>query len=93
MNDGSTTYANAYFEINYINVYSTSASANNTSTLGATSASMTTTISAGASSAAAAVSSRSAAQRQFSVGGARGWKWAVSGSVAIIGGVIARTMV
>ncbi|KAK8847650.1 hypothetical protein IAR55_005509 [Kwoniella newhampshirensis] len=48
VNDASATYANAYFELNYINVFSTNSSSSNaTSPNGAASA--TTTLSAGVS--------------------------------------------
>lgn len=74
INDGSTTYANAYFEINYLNVYSSSSSSNSSSS--------TTTVSAGVS--AATSSSKSAAVSQY----ASNWGtvgWAAMGALAMLG--------
>jgi len=50
IDDASTTYANAYFELNYINVFSTSNSSSSTATTGTgggSTSSATTTVSTG----------------------------------------------
>jgi hypothetical protein len=50
INDGSATYANAYFELNYINVYSSSTETANPAAGGAIPGSGTTTTSTSATS-------------------------------------------
>lgn len=80
INDASETYKNAYFELNYINVYSTGVSADNSSD---SSASTTGSGGAAASSGAASSGNSSGARRNLDTPLARlGWAGAVAGAVA-----------
>jgi hypothetical protein len=90
INDAETTYANAYFEINYINVYSnsTTSAANSTSGSGA-SATKTNTIGASGTGSASASTSRSAG-RSFKrwEGAGTGMGWVYIAGMAVLGGLV-----
>ena len=92
IDDASATYANAYFEINYINVFYTSQAVNSCtgqSTSGASGASGTSTLPAGATgdqsgnAAASASNSRAAGYLQYDGPGV-GPLWAVV-AAAVVG--------
>ncbi|RSH92423.1 hypothetical protein EHS25_008838 [Saitozyma podzolica] len=90
INDAETTYANAYFEINYINVYSnsTTSAANSTSGSGA-SATKTNTIGASGTGSASASTSKSAG-RSFKrwEGAGTGMGWVYIAGMAVLGGLV-----
>ena len=82
INDGSTTYANAYFEINYFNVYSTNGTGSVASGSGSSGASKTIT---------AGVTGASASSAKTSGGGVPVAKWqgfGLGGIGAAIVGVV-----
>jgi hypothetical protein len=88
INDAEATYANAYFEINYVNIYSSSSSsaANTSGAAGTASATKTATIgvSGTAASGAASTTGKSAGVRRWE-GAGMGWVGVVT--LGVIGGV------
>lgn len=91
INDAETTYANAYFEINYINVYSnstTSAANSSSGSSSGTSATKTNTIGASGTGSASASTSKSAARSFKSWEGAgTGMGWVYTAGMAVLGGL------
>ncbi|WVN91074.1 uncharacterized protein L203_106321 [Cryptococcus depauperatus CBS 7841] len=67
VNDGSTTYANAYYEINYINVYSVHSEGSDTGPKGAVSATTTLTATAGSGTGGGNAGTKSGAHGRVNV--------------------------
>nr|ODN92983.1 endo-1,3(4)-beta-glucanase [Cryptococcus depauperatus CBS 7855] len=76
VNDGSTTYANAYYEINYINVYSVQSEGSDTGGKGAVSATTTLTATAGSGTGGGKAGTKSGAHGRVSLGAALAAVWA-----------------
>jgi hypothetical protein len=65
INDAEQTYANAYFELNYINVYSTSSNSSSSSSGTASATGATTTVSTGPGSSTGASQSQNAGDKRY----------------------------
>nr|XP_031860784.1 uncharacterized protein CI109_003828 [Kwoniella shandongensis]KAA5527856.1 hypothetical protein CI109_003828 [Kwoniella shandongensis] len=85
INDGSTTYANAYYELNYINIYSSSSSSSSSSN---STASATTTLTAGVSGASGTAKSSASAASSGAASGAIRQTAGGMGAVALVLGVL-----
>lgn len=89
INDAAATYANAYFEINYVNVYSSSSSTSGSSTTGSNSSASTAGTRASgtgvsASGSGAAQTSRAAGYKRWEGTGAA---WVGAALLGVVGGV------